>query len=67
MFDYESVAREAGVSENELKRLMSAVRREFPRDDMMFELGVLRACMAVRDGRVTVAEALAPESETGAP
>ena len=67
MFDYESVAREAGVSENELKGLMSAVRREFPRDDMMFELHVLRACMAVRDGRVTVAEALAAESETGTP
>ena len=63
IFDYESVAREAGLSEDAVERLCAIVRREFPRDDMMFELHMLRACMAVRDGRITLDEALADEPE----
>jgi hypothetical protein len=64
MFDYETVAQEAGFTAAQLARLCANVRKEFPRDEMMFELHVLRACMAVRDGRITIDQALAePEPE----
>ena len=57
-FDYTKVAREADLGDAELHRLCEAIRPEFPRDDMMFELHVLRACMAIRDGRLSVEQAL---------
>ncbi len=53
-FDYESVAREAGLTDDQLAAVKEAVRQEFPNDDMMWELHVLRACTAIRDGHATV-------------
>ena len=61
-FDYESVARQAGIQEDELASLREILRAEFPRDDMLFELHVLRACMAVRDGLIALEELLPPTS-----
>lgn len=43
-FDYESAAHEAGLTEDQLAAVKEAVRHEFPTDDMMWELHVLRAC-----------------------
>lgn len=40
------------------------MRREFPADEMMCELHVLRACMAIRDGLASLEDVLAPESVT---
>ena len=57
-FDFDTVAREAAVPGDKLAQLCSAIRREFPRNDMMYELHVLRACMAVRDGYISLEEAL---------
>ena len=57
-FDYESTAREAGISENDLSAIREAMRADFPEDEMMWELHVLRACMAVRDGRLTIEQAV---------
>ncbi|MBP7936803.1 MAG: hypothetical protein KA354_19345 [Phycisphaerae bacterium] len=57
-FDYESAAREAGISADLLTRVVAAMRIEFPHDLMMLELHVLRACMAVRDGQATVDQIL---------
>jgi hypothetical protein len=65
-FDYVKVAAEAQIPPNKLARLRSAVRREFPKDEMMCELHMLRVCMAIRDGHVTVEQALAEESEAAA-
>ncbi|MDO8589287.1 MAG: hypothetical protein Q7T82_19870 [Armatimonadota bacterium] len=56
-FDYESVAREAGISPQDLAAICENMRLEFPTDDMMWELHVLRACMAIRDGHLTVQQA----------
>lgn len=53
-FDYESVARECGLSDKELAAVEEAVRAEFPTDDMMWELHVLRACLAIRDGHASM-------------
>jgi len=57
-FDYNKVAKEAGIPPDKMAKLLSAVREEFPKDDMMFELHMLRVCLAIRDGHVSVEEAL---------
>jgi len=42
-FDYEKVAVEMGVPGTLLKKIEKEVRKEFPKDRMMYELHVLRA------------------------
>jgi len=61
-FDYEEAARDAGIGAEQLQRICGLVREEFPGDEMMFELHVLRVCHAVKDGRLTLEDALRPES-----
>lgn len=53
-FDYETPAREAGISDADLRSILDAVAKEFPGDEMMQELHVLRACTAIRDHRATI-------------
>lgn len=60
-FDFENMACQAGISAGHLKQLCEAMHREFPNDEMMRELHVLRACMAVRDGLIRVEDALRAE------
>ncbi len=62
-FDYESVAREAKIPEEKLRKLVNLIRREFPHDPMMAELHMLRACLAVRDGHVKIDDALKNQTE----
>ena len=63
-FDYEKVARQAHVSPEKLDELGQVIRQDFPRDDMMYELHLLRVCMAIREGVLTLEEALRPEPAT---
>jgi len=58
-FNYEKVARDAGIPREALVKIRQIFRKEYPRDEMLYELHVLRACMAVRDGLVTIDEVLA--------
>lgn len=58
VFDYPTIAKEAGINSADLDRLVEQVRAEFPGDPMMSDLHILRACMAVRDGFSTIAEIL---------
>lgn len=46
MFDYENAARRLGVPPETVKMLEIEVRADFPHDDMMFELHMLRAIYA---------------------
>lgn len=57
-FDCEKVASEANIPPDKLEELRHLIRREFPRDEMMFELHLLRACMAIKHGILTLDEAL---------
>ncbi len=57
-FDYRSVAREAKIPDEKLRKLVDLVRQEFPHDPMMAELHTLRACLAVRDGHIQIDDAL---------
>jgi len=59
-FDYEAVAREAKISEDKLQLLAKTVRDEFPIDDMMYELHLMRVCSAIQSGYVSLEEALHP-------
>jgi hypothetical protein len=59
-FDYEDAAREAKIPPDKLDRLCRRVQQEFPHDQMMYELHVLRACMAIKNGILTIDQALAP-------
>lgn len=68
-FDYESIAREAGIPPVALRAIESAFRKDFPWDDMMYELHVLRACLTVREGLSALDDVLrdcaAAESRAG--
>lgn len=57
-FDYESVAREAGICAEDMAEISRLARQDFPSDDMLYELHILRACMAVKDKRYTLQETL---------
>ena len=64
-FDYEKMAAQAGIPQDRLDQLCRIIRAEFPGDDMMYELHVLRACMAIRDGLITLEDALSSAPVTG--
>ncbi len=60
-FNYEKIASEAGVSADTLAALREKVRQEFPKDDMMYELHLLRVCVALKDKRLSLEDALKPD------
>jgi len=62
-FDFKRLAREAGIPADKMEELCQSIRREFPKDDMMYELHVMRACMAIRDGYISLEDAIRVESE----
>jgi hypothetical protein len=57
-FDFSRVAEEAKIPADRLNEICQAVRRDFPNDDMLYELHVLRACMAIRDGYISLNDAV---------
>ncbi len=64
-FDYETMARQAGLSPAQLDQIVERVRRDYPSDLMLCELHILRACRAIRDHRVTITEVLADPATGG--
>ena len=62
-FDYETVAHEAKIPEDKLRKLVKLARQEFPNDPMMAELHALRACLAIRDGHIQIDDALKNHGE----
>jgi len=61
-FDYRTAAREAGITDEQLARLLEMMRADFPHDEMMVELHVLQACETVLEGEATIEEILADAS-----
>jgi hypothetical protein len=43
MFDIERIAEQSGLSKKVIKQLEQEVRKEFPKDEAMYELHLLRA------------------------
>lgn len=68
-FDYLTVGRQAAIPEAALHELCDRVRSEFPHDELLYELHVLRACIAIRDGLSRLEDILAslPASPPGIP
>ena len=58
LFDYGTVARRAGIPDEALDRVCALVRSEFPTDEMMAELHILRIALAVDRGDTTLDEVL---------
>ncbi|MBI1823978.1 MAG: hypothetical protein HY202_05050 [Nitrospirae bacterium] len=63
-FDYSKVAKEAHIPADKLEELKRIVREDFPHDDMMFELHLLRACRAIQEGVVSIEDAIHPKAGT---
>ena len=61
-FNFTNIAEEAKIPESRLRELKEMMRRDFPKDDMLYELHMLRACMAVRDGLISLDDLHHPES-----
>ncbi|MBI4515969.1 MAG: hypothetical protein HY699_09170 [Deltaproteobacteria bacterium] len=61
-FNYEKIAKQANIPATKLLRLSRRAREEFPDDEMLRELHLLRVCLAVRDGQLTIEDALNPEA-----
>jgi hypothetical protein len=60
MFDYSTAAKRVGISPEDLDRLAATFRAEFPSDEMMVELHILRAVLSVERGDATLEEVLRP-------
>lgn len=58
MFDYIAAAERVGISAEDLSRLAAMMRAEFPSDEMMAELHILRAILSVERGDATLEEIL---------
>jgi len=58
LFDYQRAAKRAGIAEEKLGRLRRQIREDFPHDEMMFELHMLRAILAVERGDASIDEIL---------
>ncbi len=52
-FDYLGAARECRLTAGQVAALEAVERREFPDDQMMFELHMLRVIEQIRAGRLT--------------
>jgi hypothetical protein len=50
IFDIETAFRRSGLSVNEIEKIKRQVRRDFPNDDMMYELHIIRILNAMKKG-----------------
>ena len=58
MFDVERLRAESGLEPRELTLVEKKVREEFKADEMMFELHYIRVLRALREGWISLEEAL---------
>jgi len=62
-FDYVTVAKRCNITDEVLEKLEELERREFPRDQMMFELHMLRLLRAIEQGYLKPEEILKRKME----
>lgn len=60
-FDVETTARLAHISPENRDELRRLTRQEFARDEMIYELHLLRIRVAIGDGVLSLEEALQPQ------
>ncbi len=64
-FDYLRHAHAAGLDDAQVDALIARCQEDYGNDWNLLELRLLRLCKAIEKGRVSYAEALAPEPEPG--
>ena len=57
-FDYLTVARECHLTQDQIAALEALERREFPDDELMFELHLLRILEQIRSGHLKLEDVL---------
>ena len=57
-FNWKETVSKANIPQDKLQELCRLVREEFPRDDMMYELHLLRIGMAICEGCVRLKEVI---------
>ena len=62
MFNYEAIAKRINLPEERLSAIGKIIRKDFPRDEMMFELHMLRVLMALERKALTLEDLLKEES-----
>ncbi len=50
IFDIETAFRRSGLSVKEIEKIKRQVSRDFPNDDMMYELHIIRILNAMKNG-----------------
>ena len=50
IYDVENAFKNAGLSPAEIQRIKRQVRKDFPNDDMMYELHIIRILNAMKKG-----------------
>lgn len=50
IYDVETAFKKSGLSKAEIQRIKHQVRKDFPNDDMMYELHIIRILNAMRKG-----------------
>ncbi len=50
IFDIETTFRRSGLSVKEIEKIKRRVRTDFPNDDMMYELHIIRILNAMKKG-----------------
>ena len=65
MFNYEAIAKRINLSEQRLSEIGKIIRKDFPRDEMMFELHMLRVLMALERKDLTLEDLLKEEGNKG--
>jgi hypothetical protein len=65
-FDYRPDAIRAGLGTEQLGRLVARFEADYPSDLLLRELHLLRACRAIADGTITLAQAVEPDRPASA-
>jgi hypothetical protein len=58
MFELEKIKRESKLAPDDIARIEVKVKEELPEDELMFELHFLRVLKAIKEGWVTLEEAV---------
>ena len=54
MFNYEAIAKRINLPEERVSEIGKIIRKDFPRDELMFELHMLRVLMALERKDLTL-------------
>ena len=65
IFDYLTAAKRVGISQDQLERLCVVIGAEFPSDEMMAELHILRAIQSIERGDTTIEAILNQNAPSG--